>query len=148
MDIIRKLILKDHPDFDFDRHRFSAGDIVETKCGAVVVVRTGGLDFIEAYVYKRSIRYREFKLVKIPYEDLPYYKKGEFVSKPYKLNKKLKWQVGDIVLDPTYGTIGYLFQEVGHQRFYMFVLESDNSYYTHTGVYIENPYAGYVLAAQ
>lgn len=146
MDLIRKAILQKCPDYDFDRYRFKSGDVVKLDCGAVIVVRQSYLKSVWAYVHKRSLHYRNLGSADIPYDDLPYYKKGEFRHAPYKLNKTLKWQVGDIVEDPTYGTVGYLYEETEHQCFYMYVMECDNSYYTNTGIYIQNPYGGYVIA--
>lgn len=143
-DVIRKLILQDCPDYDFDRHRFKSGDLVKLDCGAVIVVTESGLDHVRCYVYKRSLRYRECGEIKVDYTDLPYYPKGSFTSHPYSIQKKLKWSVGDIVTDPTYGTVGYLYEEVRPQEFYMYVLESDNDYYKHTRVYIPNPYREYI----
>lgn len=146
-DILRKLILKKHPNFDFNRYRYSPGDLIKLDDGAIVVVKEGALDYVDAYVYRRSVKYRFYSLVRILYEELPYYANGEFITEAYRLNKTLKWSVGDIVQDPSYGTIGYLFEEVGHQRFYMFVLEADNPYYVHTGIYLENPYKDYIIPA-
>lgn len=143
-DIIRKLILRDCPNYDFDRHRFSSGDVVKLDCGAVIIVDESALTYIKGYVYKRSLKHREFGEVKISYDELPCYPKGEFKSYPYTVQKKLKWSVGDIVSDPNYGTVGYLYEEVRPQEFYMYVLETNNNYYLHTRVYIANPYRGYV----
>lgn len=144
-DILRKLILKKYPNFDFNRYRYNPGDLIRLDDGAVVVVKEGALEYVDAYVYRHSLKYRYYNLVRIQYEELPYYVKGEFTTEVYKLNKTLKWRVGNIVQDPTYGAIGYLFEEVGQQRFYMFVLEADNPYYVHTGIYLENPYKDYVV---
>lgn len=143
-DIIRKMILTECPVYDFDRYRFNSGDIVRLDCGAVIVVDESCLNYVRCYVHKRSLKYREFGEVKVNYTDLPYYPKGSFVSHSYTIQKKLKWSVGDIVTDPTYGTVGYLYKEVGFQEFYMYVLATDNNYYLHTRVYIQNPYRGYV----
>lgn len=143
-DIIRKLIRSECPDYDFDRYRFKSGDVVRLDCGAVIVVAESCLDYVRCYVHRRSLKYREFGEAKVDYTDLPYYPKETFVSHPYTTQKKLKWSVGDIVTDHAYATVGCLYKEVGPQEFYMYVLSTDNSYYLHTGVYIQNPYREYV----
>ncbi len=144
VDIIHELVLKKYPDYDFERHTFVDGDLVSTLDGAVIIVRCSALAYVDGYVYKPSFKYHNKGEVRVPYSDLPYYKQGEFKSLGYNPIKSLKWRVGDIVKNPTYGTVGYLFKECDHQRFYMYVLETDNDYYMHTGVYIENPYACYI----
>lgn len=146
--LMNKLILSECPDYDFERQHFVSGDIVKTLDGAVIIVTSSALEYITGYVYRRSLRYTKHCEVSVPYSELPYYKAGEFKSVEYKCQKKIRWSVGDIVQDPTYGAIGYLYEQVGHQQFYMYVLETDNPYYLHTGVYIESPYSGYITVKQ
>lgn len=145
-DVIRKMILAECPDYDFNRYRFKSGDVVKLDDNAVIIVKESCLTYVTAYVHKRSFKYHMYGEVRIPYTELPYFAKGKFQPYTYSIQKKLQWKVGDIVEDPTYDMIGYLLSEQGHQRFYMYVLETDYPYYLHTGVYIENPYAEYVQA--
>lgn len=140
MNIIQKAILAEYPDYDFNRYRFKAGDYVTTLDGAEVIVEYSALDYIQGYVIKRSLKYREKGSARIYYTDLPYY--TEFMNKEYKVSKSLKWEIFNIVRDGN--TVVLLTKEVGHQKFHGFVLETDNSYYLHTGIYLENPYAGYI----
>ena len=144
MNWIEKLILKDHPGYDFSRYRFKDGDFVKLDDGAVILVKQSGLVSVSAYVYKKSFKYHEYIEYEIPYSELPYFKKGEFKSEPYRIKKSLLWKEGDVVQDPEYGTVGYLYADLGEQKFYMWVLESPNPVYVHTGVYIENYWGDYV----
>lgn len=145
MTIIEKAILAKYPDYDFDRYRFRAGDIVQSNDGAVIIVIESSLTDVYAYIYKKSFIHNVHCKTSIPYEELPYFAKGEFKSLPYSLRRSLNWRVGDIVQDPQYGTVCYLYADAGyHQGFYAWVLGPENSYYLHQGIYLQNPYGTYV----
>lgn len=144
-DLIEKLILKKHPNYDFERYRFKAGDIVETLDGATIVVRYSACEYVEAYVIRKSLKYREKGLQNIKYDGLPYYKKGTFTNKLPKITRRLEWKVYDFVhLDNGNITV-LLSDKVGHQAFYGYVLSSENNYYLHTNIYLENHFKDYVM---
>ncbi|WP_289751762.1 hypothetical protein [Bacteroides acidifaciens] len=90
MDILRNLILNKYPDYDFDRYHFKSGDIVRTLDGAVICVRESALEYVDAFPIVRSMRIREKVWQRVPYTDLPYYKKGEFVSLSIKPTTSVK----------------------------------------------------------
>lgn len=137
-DFLRKM----YPDADFDRYRFKEGDIIELSDGAKVLCISSAIYYIDVYVVKRSLKYREYKQYRVPYDELPYIK-DNFVSAPYSIQKKLRWKVGDIINDN--GNIVYLYSEQGHQKFYGWVIKAVNEYYLHTGIYIQNPNGCYVI---
>lgn len=145
MDTLRKLILSKCPDYDFERYHFSSGDYVETLDGARILVTEPALEYTHAYVLVRSLKYREKGLQRISYKDLPYYKKGTFVNKLPKLNTSKKWKLYDLVfVDEYFDMIVLLDECIGHQRFYAYVISSENKYYLNTRIYIENPYKDYI----
>lgn len=144
MNMIQKLILKEHPNYDFTRYRYQAGDIVRTLDGALVVVEYSAIDYVSAFPVIRSLKYRNREFQRIPYSDLPYYKCGEFCAEQIKPKRKLKWSVGDIV-ENTNGDVVLLTKETHSQGFHGYVLQSEQGFYLHTGIYIQNPYRDYVV---
>lgn len=144
MNILEKLISKKCPGYDFNRYHFNKGDIVKLSCGAVIVVEYSCLEYVQAWIHKRSLTYRDFTSVRIFYNDLPYFEKGTFTNYNYSVQKRLKWRVGDIILDPKTGVTSFLYEETRPQEFYAFVLKSDNKYYMHTHVFVPNPYREYI----
>lgn len=145
MDVIRKLILNKCPNYDFDRHRFESGDYVTTLCGAKIIVKNSALDYVDAYVLVRSLKFRERGLQRIYYDDLPYFAKSTFINKLPKTQSSLNWKIYDIVHLEFGNMTVLLTEEKGHQQFYAFVLSSDNNYYLHTSIYVENPYKEYIM---
>lgn len=145
MDVIKKLIRSKFPDYDFDRYRFKPGDYVITVDGARVLVKESALDYVTAYVLKRSLVYRELGEQRVYYKDLPYYDKDGFVNSTPKTSNSLKWNRFDFVHLGNGNMDVLLTEEIGHQRFYAFVLHSDMDYYLHTSVYVENPYKDYIV---
>lgn len=145
MDVIRKLILNKYPDYDFDRYRFKSGDIVRTLDGALVCVRESALEYVDAFPIVRSMRIREKVWQRVPYTDLPFYTKGEFVSLNIKPTTSVKWKVGDFVTLDYEDSLALLTEEHKdrHQAFYAYVLRCSNNYYLHTGIYVENPMKDY-----
>lgn len=143
--LLTRLILSKYPDYDVNRYHFKSGDIVKLDCGAIFIVSTSAIEFVDGYIHKRSLKYREFGEVRIDYKDLPYFPKGAFVPAKASVQKSLKWSVGDVVRDPRTNMLLYLYSNQGHQRFYGYVLETDNPYYNNTRVYIDNPYSDYIL---
>lgn len=144
VNIIRNLILKSNPDYDFNRYRFKPGDIVRTLDGAVIVVEYSALDYIKAFPIKRSISCKIRQFQRVHYNNLPYYEKDNFEPICIPITKSLCWKIGNIIVDE-YGAKVLLFEEVEHQCFYGFVLETDNDYYLHTRIYVQNPYKDYIL---
>lgn len=144
MDTIRKLILQDHPDYDFNRYRFQPGDYITTQSGSRVLVEYSALDYISGYVLSRSLVYRSLGQSRIQYTDLPYFNKEEFVNRRPTINKTLKWNLFDFVHLDDGDMLVLLTECVGHQEFIAFVLQSENSYYLHTHIYVRNPYRDYV----
>lgn len=142
VDYMKKLILSECPDYDFEQYRFTAGDCVKTKDNAIIVVDCSALKYVTAYVIRRGFKYNSIGETQVLYEDLPYYKKGKFTSLPYKLGTSLKWQVGEI--RKVDDMLVVLYAESGHQGFYAFVLETANKYYLHTRVYVQNQYKDYI----
>lgn len=145
MDILRKLILHECPDYDFDRYHFKSGDIVRTLDGAVICIKESALEYVEAFPVVRSMCIREKIWQRVPYTNLPYYRKGEFVNLSVKPTTSIKWKVGDFVyLDYEEG-LALLTEEHKdrYQAFYAYVLQCNNNYYLHTGIYIENPMKAY-----
>lgn len=142
--IFIKMILKDHPDYDLERYRFKAGDVVRLNCGALLLVDYSAIEYASGYICRKSVLHRELKEERVSYDELPYFKEDEFVPYKFKLNTSLKWKVGDFIRDDR-GTLMYLYHETDHQCFYGFVLESAQSYYLHTRVFVMNPYREFVL---
>lgn len=143
--IIQKLILEECPNYDFDRYRFQPGDILKMSDGAIICVEYSALDYVSAFPLLRSMRVREKCWQKIYYSDLPYYQKGSFTSLDIIPINRLKWKVGDIVnMDKCDGKVLLTEEDdMRPQTFIGFVLECENNYYTHTGIYIENPMKDY-----
>lgn len=139
----KTFLKKKYPDADFDRYRYRIGDIIELSDGAKVLCVGSAIYYIEAYVIKRSIKYREYARYRISYQELPY-ATGDFVSCTYQITKKLKWSVGNVIEDN--GNIIYLYQEIRYQEFYGWVIKAVNEYYLHTGIYIANPYKSYIVS--
>ena len=145
LNIIDKLILQKYPDYDFDRYRYKAGDYVESICGAKMIVEYSAIEYVSAFVIRRSLQYRKYGQQRVYYKDLPYYAKGEFINGLPKVNETLYWNVYDIVYLEESNMRVLLTQEVKHQCFYGFVLETENNYYKHTSIYLENPYKQYII---
>lgn len=144
MDVLKKLILSKVPEYDFDRYRFKPGDYVRTVDGARVLVKESALEYVTAYVLKRSLVYRELGEQRVYYKDLPCYNKGEFVNKLPENTRSIKWSKFDFVHLEDGNMYVLLTDEVKHQGFYAFVLSSDMDYYLHTCVYVENPHKDYI----
>lgn len=144
VDCWRKMILEKYPNYDFERYRFKAGDCVKTNDNAIIIVKASALEYVTAYVIRRGFKYNKLGETDVQYSDIPYSKKGEFKSLPYKSNKSLKWRVSEIrEID---GMTILLYKEVEHQGFYGFVLKSEDPYYLNTGVYVRNDYRDYIQA--
>lgn len=131
-------------DYDPNRYHFNVGDVVKFDCGAIGIVRTAAVKWVDICIHKRSLVHRNFGVERVEYKDLPYVAKHEFIPAKYTINKTLKWHVGDVVEESNYGMIVYLYEETEHQCFYGFVLQSENKYYLHTGIYLPNPYRAYI----
>lgn len=146
MNVIQKLILRDHPDYDFEQYHFQAGDVVRSLDGGVFIVDYSACDCVEAFPLKRTMKYRNKEWQKVYYKDLPYYRKGDFVNTPYviKNERVIKWDVGDIVKNER-NDVMLLFDSCGFQEFYGYVLDTSNTYYLHTRVYLRNPYRDFLL---
>lgn len=142
MDILRKLIKREHPDYDFDRHHFSSGDILVTLDSAKIVVEYGALDYVSAFVVKRGLKYRELGACNIPYSDLPYYKRGEFQTASTKCSTSLEWKEWEF--RQLEGKVILLLNKVEHQTFRAYVLSSEDKSYEHEVIYVRNPFASYV----
>lgn len=140
MNVLQRLILRDHPDYDFEQYHFRAGDMVKSLDGGLFIVDYSACEYVEAFPLVRTLTYRKKEFQRVYYTDLPYYRKGEFVNSEYPIKDEriVKWEVGDIVCGE-YGIVALLFQECGTQEFYGYVLDSDNSYYLHTRIYLPNP---------
>ena len=108
--------------YDPERYLYHIGDIVKLDCGAVGIVRTAGVKWVDMCIHKRSLVHRKFGVEHIEYTDLPYVRKGEFVPAQYTINKTLKWHVGDVIVEREFGMTVYLYEETDHQCFYGFVL--------------------------
>ncbi len=61
-----------------------------------------------------------------------------------KINKKIKWSVGNIVINPKDNSKLLLVEEVKPHSFYAYVISSINNLYNGTKVYVENPYMPYM----
>lgn len=133
-----KFILSKYPNADLDRYRFKEGDIFKVG-DAVLLCLYSAVEYVNCYVIKRSLQYREPGVeTRVYYEDIP--REPVFV-KP-KLRKSGKWKVGDIV--ETDGMLIYLYKEEHPQYFYAWVIESENNYYLHTGIALPSPLYYYV----
>lgn len=75
MNAIEKLLKSKYPDYDLERYRYKAGDIIRTEDGAMIVVEYSAIEHIQGYVIKRSLVFREKGPQRIEYTKLPYYKK-------------------------------------------------------------------------
>lgn len=137
-----KYILRKYPNYDLNRYRFKFGDIVTTNDGALVFVTESAIEDIRAYVLKSSFTYRRFQYTAIPYTDLPYYCKGEFVSEPLPVLKSLRWRVGAMVHDEQFDNYMLLTEE-RDGGFVGLVINPDSKYYK-TSVWIMNPWLCYI----
>lgn len=146
MNIIERLIIKKCPNYDFNRYRFKSGDYVTTLCGAKIIVKESALEYVDAYVLNRSLKYREKGLQRVYYDDLPYFEESAFINKLPKIQSRVNWKLYDIVHLELGNMTVLLTEEKGHQQFYAYVLSSDNNYYLHTSIYIENPYKDYIAS--
>lgn len=100
MNIIQKLILKGNPDYDFDRYRFDIGDIVNnTRNYSIVLVIESALDYLEAIVIKRGFGVNKGEVLRVNYDDLEYFSKGEYIKPEYSYQHKLRYEAGDIIKD-------------------------------------------------
>lgn len=137
-------ILSKYPDYDFNRYSFKFGDVLRTNNGALIFVIGSAIEYVDAFVLKSSFGIKKNQKVKIYYSELPYHKKNMFTSEKLCVSKSIKWSVGDVVIDPRYGTKILLTEERDHGGFYGLVLESENKFYIETSVYVTNPYIDYV----
>ena len=145
MNLIEKYIKKKYPNYDFNRYSFQAGDCVETLDGALVIIEYSAIEYVNAFVIKRSMKFRERGEQRIYLSDLPNIRKGEFVNKDIKVSESIFWKPYMIVHLERGDMTVLLLEEVKHQGFYAYVLSSENSYYLNTRVYVENPWKEYCL---
>ena len=141
---VKMAILAKYPDHDFDRYSFKFGDVLRTNNGALIFVIHSAITYVEAFVLKSSFGFKKNTKMRIAYTDLPYYKKGEFSSEVLDVSKKLKWSVGDVVIDNRFNTKLLLTEQLEDGGFYGLVLECENKFYTETSVYVTNPYIDYI----
>ena len=145
MNTLRKLILKKHPDYDFDRYSFQPGDCVETLDGAIAIIEYSAIDWVNAFIIKRSMKFRQKGEQRINLNDLPNLRYGEFISKDLEPSKSIFWKENTIVYVEHDNLLALLLKEVHFQGFHAFVLNCDNNYYLHTRIYLDNPYKDYCL---
>lgn len=143
-DIMRKVILAQYPDYDFERHSFKFGEIVKTNTGATIFVIQSAIEYVEAFVLKSGFGLKKNTKVNVNYTDLPYFKKDEYTSINFSINKGLKWEVGQIVMDKRTGS-KLLLTEENDNGFHAIVIESENKYYLECGIYVRNPLEGYIV---
>lgn len=141
---VKMAILAKYPDHDFDRYSFKFGDVLRTNNGALIFVIHSAIKYVEAFVLKSSFGFKRYKRMQIKYTEIPYYKKDEFKGEELVVSKKIKWSVGDVVIDPEYGSKLLLTEQCDGGGFYALVLECENKFYTETSVYVTNPYIEYV----
>ena len=141
---VKMAILAKYPDHDFDRYSFKFGDVLRTNNGALIFVIHSAITYVEAFVLKSSFGFKKNTKMRIAYTDLPYYKKGEFSSEVLDVSKKLKWSVGDLVIDDRSGAKLLLMEERDCGGFYAAILDCDNEFYKETTIYIINPYRDYI----
>lgn len=146
MNLMQKVILKEHPNYDPNRYRFKAGDFVTTLDGARICVKYSAIDYVVAYVMSRSLVYRTSGEQRVYYKDLPMIPKDGFINNVPKINESLQWSTYDIVRGDYANMLVLLYEELDRpQEFYGWVLSCENNYYLHMGVYIVNPYRNYIL---
>lgn len=143
--IIHKLILQSCPDYDFGRYHFKLGDVVDTLDGAKIFVIDSALDYVEAFILKSSFTLRRHTKCYVPYSNLPDFKKGEFVSEELHIATSLKWQVGNVVMDPQFNNKLLLTEENEKNTFIGVILESEVPQYVGYSVVVQNPYRDYLL---
>lgn len=146
MNYIQKLILRDHPDYDINRHHFDAGDIVRLDDNSIIVVEYSAIEYVQAWVVRKGFKYRELGEQRVLYTDLPYYRKGDFVSELPKISTSIKWKLYDFRVFDDKRT-GFLYEQKGHQEFYAFVISPMNDYYFHTKIWVRNPFHEYIMEA-
>lgn len=143
--IIHKLILQRCPNYDFGRYHFKFGDVVNTLDGAKIFIIESALNYVEAFILKSSFTLRRYTKCNVPYSNLPDFRKGEFVSEELPLATSLKWQVGNVVLDPQFNNKLLLIEEGEKNSFTAVILESDFPQYVGYFVCVVNPYRDYLL---
>ena len=91
MDLISKLILRDYPDYDFTRYRFKFGDIIKFRESYLLALESS-LTACKFLSLSKGFGFNKMQEVSFPYDELPYYKKGEFESIKYRV--KCSYEVG------------------------------------------------------
>lgn len=91
MDLIRKLILRDYPNYDFTRYRFRFGDIIKFRESYLFALESS-LTECKFLPLSKGFGFDKMQEVKISYTELPYYKKGEFESIKYRV--KCSYEIG------------------------------------------------------
>ncbi len=134
------LLKRKYLDADLDRYCYNTGDIVNLSCGGQIVVQYSTIEYVVAYVTRRSLVLRSFGECKVSYDDLPY----QYQPGILKVQKKIKWSVGDVVQDEDERLI-YLDKEFRQQEFYGWVCSGPADVYLHAGIFLLNPHRDYVV---
>lgn len=98
MNAIQRLILKDHPNYDFSRYRFRECDIANNILNmAQILVMESALDYVTGIVIKAGFGCPKGLVERFGYIDLEYISQGEYRRQPYNIQKKLRYEAGDII---------------------------------------------------
>lgn len=89
--VITKLIKAKYPSYDEHRYHFRFGDIIRHR-GAKLLAIQSLITECEFIALSNGFGFKKMDTVKFSYDELPYYKKGEFVSLPYRI--KYSYDVG------------------------------------------------------
>lgn len=150
---IQKVILKDYPEWDINRHYWREGDIIEFNENFVVLcIRNGGFEKDEWMVIKG---FNKGAVLEINIEDTPYLHKDNYneeqmleLCKKYMLKKeKMLYQKGDILLDKDTFLL-CVTDILDDYDYYAFVIdEKDRNFYKHSKICLYNPYKEYISKA-
>lgn len=143
-DLMQKIILSKYPNYDLSRYHFKFGDIIKLDNYAKVFVVASAIEYIEAYVLRAGFGMNRFVRITISYDDLPYYKKGEFINSSLRVSKSLYWRAGIVVIDPRNNCKLLLENEKG-VGFEALILDSKIPSLIETRVYVlQSPYRNYI----
>lgn len=146
MNLLRKFIKQEHPNYDFKRYHFQSGDFIELPDGARVCVLASLLDYAECFVYRRGLQHRQLGIFNINFEELPYYNEGEFINYLPHIARNAIWKIGDLRYINTEKTdLAVLCEEIDWQEFYVFVLKATNKSYVYSTVVAANPMRDYIV---
>lgn len=147
--IFQKVILKDHPNHDFNRHYWVEGDVIEFDENYVVLCTENKGFYKDEFIVIKG--FNKGCILDIDLESTPYvseaeYSKGSMLKLAYKYQtskKKLVYETGDIFVDENKNLL--CIKKVEQKGYIAFVIdEKETNYYKHTDIWKMNAYRDYI----